>query len=121
MTAVRFLHLVAMGFFVGGQIMLAAVVVPALRGREAEMRVAARRFGVASAVALVVLAVTGAVMASEDDRWSDGTLHLKLGLVALVIGLIGAHALAPRRRALMAAVLVASLVVAWLGGELAHA
>ena len=120
MTAVRLLHLVAMGFFVGGQIMLAAVVVPALRGRDAEIRAAARRFGIASVVALLVLAGTGIAMASEYDRWPDGTLHAKLALVAVAIGLIGAHALMPRRRALMGAVLVVSLVIAWLGVELAH-
>ena len=120
MTLLRFLHLVAMGFFVGGQLMLAAVVVPALRGRDAEIRAAARRFGIGSAVALLVLAATGAAMAAEHDRWSDGTLHAKLALVALAIGLIGAHAMAPRRRALMALVLAVSLVVAWLGVEIAH-
>jgi uncharacterized membrane protein len=119
-TAVRFLHLLAMGFFVGGQLMLAAVVVPAIRGHDAELRAAARRFGAGSAIALLVLAVTGALMASEHDRWGEGTLHAKLALIAVAIGLIGAHAMLPRRRALMAAVLVVSLVVTWLGVELAH-
>lgn len=120
MTVVRVLHLLAMGFFVGGQIMLAAVVVPAVRGRDAELRAAARRFGIGSAVALVVLAATGVVMASEYDRWGDGTLHAKLVLVAVAIGLIAAHAMLPRRRALMGAVFAVSLVLVWLGVELAH-
>ena len=120
MTAVRFLHLVAMGLFVGGQLMLAAVVVPALRGRDVELRAAARRFGVASGVALAVLVATGVGMASHYDRWSDGTLHAKLAVLAVVLGLVAAHAVAPRRRELSAALLAASLVVVWLGVELAH-
>ena len=120
MVTVRFLHLLAMGLFVGGQLMLAAVVVPAVRGRDEDVRAVARRFGMASAVALLVLIATGAIMASDRHRWSDGTLHAKLAVLAVVIGLIGAHAVGPRRHWLTAALLVASLVVVWLGVELAH-
>src|SRR3954464_14404720 len=56
MTVVRFLHVLAMVFFVGGQLMLALVVTPAVRrqGTEATMREAARRFGMGSAAALLV-------------------------------------------------------------------
>ena len=52
-----YLHLLAMAFFVGGQLFLVAAVVPALRGSEDRepMRAIARRFGQGSLVALGVL------------------------------------------------------------------
>jgi putative copper export protein len=121
-TLIRALHLLAIAFFVGGQLMLAAVVVPALRGQDRElMKDAARRFGIASVGALAVIIATGIAMASEFDRWSDGTLHWKLGLLALVLVLTGLHAVTPYRRALSLAVLGTSLVIVWLGVDLAHA
>jgi hypothetical protein len=47
-NGVRWLHLLAIAFFVGGQLMLAAVVVPVMRGAEdrARLLAAAKRFGV---------------------------------------------------------------------------
>ena len=64
-NGVLWLHLLAMAFFVGGQLMLAAVVVPVLRGgQDAALRAAARRFGVGTLVAVGVLVLTGAAMAS---------------------------------------------------------
>jgi uncharacterized membrane protein len=120
-TLIRFLHLLGIGFFVGGQIMLATVVVPALRDQDRElMRAAARRFGVASVVALAVIVATGVAMASEFDRWGDSILGWKVGLLALVLVLTGLHAVTPYRRALSMAVLATSLVIVWLGVELAH-
>ena len=121
MELVRVLHLLAMAFFVGGQLMLAAVVVPVLRGGDREpIRAAARRFGLGSAVALVVLIVTGSVMAGEYDRWEDGALQLKLALVIAVIGLIAAHARRPTWHALEGLVFLASLAIVYLGVLLAH-
>ena len=116
-NAVLWLHLVAMAFFVGGQLMLAAIVVPVLRGREGgvPMRAAARRFGVGTVVAILVLIATGAAMASHYHRWSDSTLDVKLGLVALVIVLIAAHLRHPDWHALDAAIFVGSLAIVWLG------
>ena len=47
-NGVLWLHLIGMAFFVGGQLMLATVVVPVLRGLgdRKPLRAAARRFGV---------------------------------------------------------------------------
>ena len=51
----------------------------------------ARRFGWASLVALGVLIVTGAWMASDYDLWDAGTLHAKLALVVVAGALILWH------------------------------
>lgn len=119
--AVRFLHLVAVATFAGGQLMLALVVAPALRGQDpALMRGAARRFGIVSVVALLTIVATGAAMASHFDHWSDATLHWKVGLLVLVFVLTGLHTRVPYTRAISYAVLVTSLVIFWLGVALAH-
>ncbi len=89
-TVVHAIHLLAMAFFVGGQIMLAAVLVPVLRGRD-EMKVVARRFGLGSLVALALLVVTGMQLASHEDAWSDTVLQVKLTLLVILIGLLGYH------------------------------
>jgi uncharacterized membrane protein len=113
-NGVLWLHLLAMAFFVGGQLMLAAVVVPVLRGTDA-MRDAARRFGVGTLVAIGVLVVTGAAMAGHFHKWSDSTLQVKLGLVVLVAVLIGAHMRQPVQHALDAAIFLVSVAIVWLG------
>jgi CHASE2 domain-containing sensor protein len=59
-------------------------------------------------------------MASHYDRWSDGALQLKLGLVALVAGLLIWHTRRPRLHALEAVVFLVSLMIVWLGLTLAH-
>jgi uncharacterized membrane protein len=118
---IRYLHLLAMGVFVGGQFVLAAAVVPALRDRDREgLRAAARRFGWVTVGALVVLLATGAWMASDYHRWSDGTLHVKLALVVLVAVLIVWHLRQGAAHWLQAAIFVVSLVIVWLGVSLAH-
>jgi uncharacterized membrane protein len=120
--AVRWLHVLAMAFFVGGQLFLAAIVVPIER-RAADperLRAIARRFGYGTIVAIILLLATGAAMASHYDRWSDGTLQLKLALVALVAGLLVWHTHRPKLHALEALVFVVSLVIVWLGLTLAH-
>ena len=116
---VRWIHLVAMAFFVGGQLMLAAVVVPVARGTDA-MRAAARRFGSGTLVAIGVLLLTGAAMASHYDQWSDGTLHAKLGLVVVVGLLVVAHMRRPGNHALDGLIFLGSLVIVYLGVVLAH-
>ena len=90
-TLVRILHVVALAFFVGGQLML-----------------------------VVTLVVTGAAMASHFARWQDDVLRAKLALVVLIGVLIGLHVAAPTSRALSVALFLASLAVVWLGVELTH-
>lgn len=120
-TLVRYLHLLGVAFFVGGQLMLAAVVAPALRGQDrALMRKAAQRFGVGSLVALVVIVATGIAMASHFDRWSDTLLHLKIGFLVVVFILTALHTVTPYTRALSMAILALSLLITWFGVNLAH-
>ena len=120
-TLIRWLHLLAMAFFVGGQLMLAAIVVPVVRGSDrAQLRAVARRFGVGSLVAIVVLVITGSLMASHFHRWSDGDLHVKLGLVVLVGLLIGWHTRKPELHALEGLIFLLSLAIVWLGVSIAH-
>jgi uncharacterized membrane protein len=122
--AVRWLHLLSMAFFVGGQMVLAAAVVPAFRrvqGRDREpLRAIARRFGQGTIVAIAVLVLTGAAMASHFDDWSDSTLHVKLALVVLVGILVGVHIRRPTNHALDGAIFLVSLAIVWLGVALAH-
>jgi uncharacterized membrane protein len=118
---ILFLHVLAMAFFVGGQLVFGIAVVPALRGdRDRErMRAIARRFGYGSLAALALLVATGWAMAAHLDLFGDPTLQWKLALVALVVVLTLIHLRVPRAHALQAAILIASLVVVWLGVDLA--
>lgn len=119
---VLYLHLLAMAFFVGGQIVFGVAVVPVLRnGPDREpMRAVARRFGYGSLAALGVLIVTGWAMASHYGLFGDSTLQLKLGLVGLVVALAVAHLRWPRLHLLQGAILLATLVIVWLGVQLAN-
>jgi uncharacterized membrane protein len=116
-NGVLWVHLVAMAFFVGGQLMLATVVVPALRGAEdpGPLRAAARRFGVGTLIAIGLLIASGAAMATRYHRWGDSTLQVKLGLVVVVAVLILAHLRRPTLHVLDAAIFLVSLAIVWLG------
>jgi uncharacterized membrane protein len=116
-NGVLWLHLLGMAFFVGGQLMLAAVVVPVLRGAgdRVSLRAAARRFGIGTLIAFGVLILSGAAMASHYHRWSDSALQVKLGLVVLAAVLIGAHMRRPEWHVLDAAIFLVSLAIVWLG------
>ena len=122
MELVRWLHLLAMAFFVGGQLVLVAAVVPAFRGApdRDRLRAIARRFGWGSLAALIVLLATGAALAWHHDRWGDGTLHVKLALVALAGVLVLWHMRRPQQHWIEGLVFAVSLAIVWLGVALAH-
>jgi uncharacterized membrane protein len=117
---VLYAHLLAMAFFVGGQLLLAVAVVPVERANPdpERLRGIARRFGYGSLVALAVLLATGIAMASHYELWDSGTLQAKLGLVGLVFALTLAHLRYPRAHVLQAAILLATLAIVWLGLDL---
>jgi uncharacterized membrane protein len=118
---VRWIHLLAMAFFVGGQLMLAAVVVPVLRGGDRRaLRAAARRFTAGALAALVLLLATGVAMASHYGDWDRTALHVKLALVILVGALVAWHARRPERHAIEAMIFLVSVAIVWLGIALAH-
>lgn len=119
---VRWLHLLAMAFFVGGQLVLVAAVVPVLRG-EADrdrLRAIARRFGWGSLAALAVLLVTGLAMADHFVLWRVTRFQVKLALVALAGLLVLWHMRRPRQHWIEAVVFVVSLAIVWLGVVLSH-
>jgi uncharacterized membrane protein len=119
--AVFYLHLVAMAFFLGGQLLLATAVVPALRGEEnrEQLRAVARRFGWGSLIALAVLIATGSAMAGHLDLWDDGTLQVKLALVAVALVLVAAHLRYSRAHVLQAAIFIVTLAIVWEAVQLA--
>ncbi|HWY90617.1 MAG TPA: hypothetical protein VNY31_08090 [Solirubrobacteraceae bacterium] len=119
---VRWLHLLAMSFFVGGQMMLAAVVVPVGR-RSADrenLRLIARRFGYGTLVALGVLIATGTGMAIHLHLWGNGTFQVKLGLVVVVGVLLVWHVRRSDLHVLEGIVFLLSLAIVWLGLYLAN-
>ena len=120
-NAVLYLHLIAMAFFLGGQLVLAGAVVPVLRGEHdrEQLRAVARRFGWGSLIALGVLIATGAAMASHFDLWQSSTLQVKLALVAVALALVLAHLSYSRAHLLQAAILLVTLVIVWEGVRLA--
>lgn len=118
---VRFLHILGLALFVGGQMMLVVAIVPVLRGQPEQLMLGvARRFGIASAVAIAVVLATGIAMASEFSLWGDETLQAKLAVLALVAVLTGLHIAAPRSRPVSLALTASSLLVVWLGVALTH-
>ncbi len=119
---VRWLHLLAMAFFVGGQLVLVVAVVPAFRGDpdRDRLRAIARRFGWGSLAALAVLLPTGAAMADRFGLWDAERLHVKLALVAVAGLLILWHLRRPGQHWIEGAVFVVSLAIVWLGVTLAH-
>jgi len=119
--AVLYTHLLSMAFFLGGQLVVGLALVPVERTNPdpERLRAAARRFGIGSAIALGVLLVTGIAMADHFAMWSSDTLKLKLVLVGVLIALTLIHLRFPRAHALQGLILVLTLVIVWLGLDLA--
>ncbi len=117
---VLYLHVIAMAYFVGGQLVIAAALVPVERTNPdpERLRATARRFGVGSLIALVVLLLTGFAMADHLGLWSSGTLQLKLGLVAALIVLTLVHLRLPRAHWLQGLIFLLTLAIVWLGLDL---
>jgi len=115
--AVLWLHLLAMAFFVGGQLMLGGIVVPVLRGLDdgAPLRAAARRFGIGTVIAFAVLLVTGLAMAGHYHLWSVSALRVHVALVVVAAVLIAAHLRRPEWHVLDAAIFLVSLAIVWAG------
>jgi uncharacterized membrane protein len=113
-----------MAFFVGGQLVLAAAVVPPLRGDEQnreKIRAVARRFGWGSLISLVVLVATGAMMAGHYELWSDTKLNVKMTLVIITGLLIFLHMRRPQQHWIEGLVFLLSLVILYLGVAMAVA
>ena len=117
---VLYVHLLAMAFFVGGQLLVAVAVVPVERRNPDpdRLRAMARRFGIGSAAALGILLATGVAMASHFSLWSSGALQAKLALVGLVLVLTLVHLRRPGAHALQAAIFLVTLAIVWLGLDL---
>ncbi len=95
---VLWIHLLAMALFVGGQLFLGIAVVPTYIAQGGQtgtahewMQPIARRFGWASLIALAVAFVTGSMMASHLDLWSQTAMSVKLSLVVLALVLTCVH------------------------------
>jgi uncharacterized membrane protein len=119
-NGILWLHLLAVAFFVGGQLFLATCVVPVVRGDRPRIQAVARRFGYGTLIAPAVLLATGAAMASHIHFWSSGTLQVKLALVVVAGLLVLVHMRRPGDHWMEGLIFVVSLVIVWLGVALAH-
>lgn len=59
-------------------------------------------------------------MAAHWGYWQSGTLQLKLLVVAIVVALTTLHLFWPRVHVLSALIFLGSLLIVWLGLNLAH-
>lgn len=122
-----FVHLVAVSFWLGGQLFLLAVVVPAVRNEDPQrraqlLRAVGQRYGVVSIPVLLTILVTGIAMAGERELFVRGvpTFDHKLVAVAVVLASTVLHVVAARHqwftasRVSTAVTGAATLVTVWL-------
>jgi uncharacterized membrane protein len=116
-TIMLFLHVIAMAYFLGGQIMLAANVVPVLIKGEDQSQIGsvARGFGMGSLVALGVLLLTGMAMASHFELWDDSQFQVKMALVLATFISVFVHMARGNSRFLMVLTFVLTLATVYAG------
>lgn len=122
-TILIFLHVVAMAFFLGGQIMLAWTVVPVMRAdppQPKRVRKIAQRFGIGSLIALGVLLLTGLILASHYGLWDYGPFHVKMALVVATIVAVLVHMTRASSHILMSVSFILTLATVYAGVNLTH-
>lgn len=121
-TFLVFLHGIAWAFFLGGQIFLAANVVPVLAGKSDRdsIRLIARRFGVGSLIALGVLVLTGMMLASHFSLWDYGPFHVKMALVIATIVSLLIHLTRGGSHVWMGITFLLTLATVYAGINLMH-
>lgn len=121
-TFLVFLHGIAWAFFLGGQIFLAANVVPVLVGKSdrESIRAIARRFGVGSLIALGVLVLTGMMLASHFSLWDYGPFHVKMALVIATIVSLLIHLTRGESHMWMGITFLLTLATVYAGINLMH-
>lgn len=120
MQIALYIHIIGAAIWVGGLIVVAALV-PAVRKVTDDRKVVraiANRFGVVSWTALAIQVLTGGWMAVE--RVWDTTLITKVSLVLVSAGLAGWHTMSARdqspavRGAIQGTILILALVIVGL-------
>ncbi|HEY8430478.1 MAG TPA: hypothetical protein VIL20_18990 [Sandaracinaceae bacterium] len=99
-SVVHFVHLLAAATWTGGLIVLSATVLALRRaGASREhLRAVARTFGRVSWTAMAIAIATGLWRVHLLGMpWTYGRLHVKIGLVALVVLVAATHQLTARR------------------------
>ena len=117
LSVLLFIHVMFIAIWVGSQVLVAVAVVPSLRrvqdGRDrvAALSAVTRRFNFVAWTAMLVIVLTGGVMAAEriddieqfvgsiyDVRWGF-VFAIKMGLWVVMVGLVGLHSfmLGPRQ------------------------
>lgn len=131
-TFLVFVHGISWAYFLGGQIMLAANVVPVMlrQGKESPeqqeisreaIRQVARTFGIGTLIALGMLVLTGIMLASHYSYlWSLGTFHVKLALVVLTFISVLIHLTRGESRTWMGITFVLTLATVYAGINLMH-